>query len=91
MSTGKQANKRKALLRRPAEQVELALPPPPGATEFVPLEPQWWQQRRFVVGLGCALLLLLALTIVARVASHRDRAAAAANEARLPAVLREAP
>ena len=42
MNTGKQAKKRKTLLRRPAAQVELALPPPPGATEFVPLEPQWW-------------------------------------------------
>jgi hypothetical protein len=81
VSTGQPPKKRKALLRRPAEQVELALPPPPGATEFVPLEPQWWQQRRFVVGLGCALLLLLALTITARMVSHRDRAAAAANEA----------
>ena len=83
MSTGKQAKKRKALLRKPAVQVELALPPPPGATEFVPLEPQWWQQRRFVASLGCALLLLLALTIAARVASHRDRAAAAASEAQV--------
>jgi hypothetical protein len=83
VSTDKAAKKRKALLRRPAEQVELALPPPPGATEFVPLEPQWWQQLRFVVALGCALPLLLALTIAARVASHRDRAEAAANEAQV--------
>jgi hypothetical protein len=83
MSAGKQAKKRKALLRKPAVQAELALPPPPGATEFVPLEAQWWQQRRFVAGLGCALLLLLALTIAARVASHRDRAAASAREAQV--------
>lgn len=81
MSAGKPSGKRKGLLRRPAEQTELALPPPPGPTEFVTLEPQWWQQRYFVVGMGCALLLLLALTIAARIASHRDQAAAEAREA----------
>jgi hypothetical protein len=81
MSAGRPSGKRKGLLRRPAEQVELALPPPPGPTEFVTLEPQWWQHRHFVVGLGCALLLLLALTVAARVASHRDRAEAEAREA----------
>ena len=76
--------KRKGLLRKPAVQVELALPPPPGpgTVEFVEIEPEWWQRRGFVVALGCALLLLLALTIAARVASHRDHelAAAAAEE-----------
>jgi hypothetical protein len=45
--------------------------------EFVELEPEWWQRRGFVIALGCALLLLLALTIAARVASHRDRTLAA--------------
>jgi len=76
--------KHKGLLRKPAVQVELALPPPPGpgTVEFVELEPEWWQRRGFVVALGCALVLLLALTITARVASHRDRelAAAAADQ-----------
>ena len=75
---------RKGLLRKPAVPVELALPPPPGpgTVEFVELEPEWWQRRGFVVALGCALVLLLALTIAARVASHRDRelAAAAADQ-----------
>ena len=71
--------KRKGLLRKPAVQAELALPPPPGpgTVEFVELEPDWWQRRGFVVALAAALLLLLALTIAARVASHRDRAFAA--------------
>ena len=71
--------KRKGLLRKPAVQAELALPPPPGpgSVEFVAIEPEWWQRRGFVVALGCAMLLLLALTIAARVASHRDRAQAA--------------
>jgi len=72
--------KRKGPLRKPAEQVELALPPPPGpgTVEFVELEPEWWQQRGFVIALAVALLLLLALTIAARVASHNDRALALA-------------
>jgi hypothetical protein len=46
--------------------------------EFLEIEPEWWQRRGFVIALGCALLLLLALTITARVASHRDRELAAA-------------
>lgn len=65
--------KRKGLLRKPAEQVELALPPPPGETQIIERDPEWWQQRGFVSALACALALLLALTIAARVASHRDR------------------
>ena len=71
---------RKGSPRKAAVQVELALPPPPGpgTVEFVELEPEWCQRRGFVVALGCALLLLLALTIAARVASHRDRALASA-------------
>lgn len=76
--------KRKGPARKPAEQVELALPPPPGpgTVEFVEIEPQWWQRRGFVVAMGLALAALLALTIAARVESHRDRAAAAAAEER---------
>lgn len=71
--------KRRGLLRKPAVQVELDLPPPggTGSVEFVELEPEWWQQRGFVIALACATLLLLALTIAARVAAHRDRELAA--------------
>lgn len=81
MSGGKTGGKRTGA-RRPAEQVELALPPPPGPTEFVPLEPEWWQRRGFVSALGVALLLLLFVTIAARVAAHRDRQLAVAAEQR---------
>ena len=72
--------KRKGLLRKPAEQVELALPPPPGETQIIERDPEWWQQRGFVALLAGALVLLLALTVAARVASHRDRALAATLE-----------
>jgi len=81
MKMGRKSGKSKAA-RRPAEQVELALPPPPGPTEFVPLEPEWWQRRWFVAALCGALLLLLILTVAARVVTHRDRELAAAAEQR---------
>jgi hypothetical protein len=77
--------RRKGLLRKPAVQVELDLPPPPGTAgvEFVELEPEWWQRRSVVIALACAALVLAALTVTARVASHRDRAAAAALESQV--------
>ena len=89
MKDAKKGKKRTGVLRRPAVQVELDLPPPPGGSgsiEFVEIEPQWWQRRGFVLALGCALLLLTVLTIGARVSSHRDRAAAAHAEERLKVV-----
>lgn len=90
MKDAKQGKKRKGVLRRPAVQVELELPPPApgggGGIEFVAIEPEWWQRRGFVVALGCALVLLTALTIAARVSSHRDRAAAVRAEERLEVV-----
>ena len=90
MKGAKQGRKRKGVLRRPAVQVELELPPPApgggGGVEFVEVEPEWWQRRGFVVALCCALLLLTALTIGARVSSHRDRAAATQAEERLKVV-----
>jgi hypothetical protein len=77
--------KSKAPLRRkPAVQVELDLPPPPG-TDLLPEglapDPEWWQTAWFVGALACAAVVLLALTIGARVASHRDRQHAAEIEA----------
>lgn len=80
--------KRKGPPRKPAVQVELALPPPPGpgTVEFVESEPEWWQRRGFVLALAAALLLLLTLTIAARVASHRDRALAVAAAEQLKVV-----
>lgn len=88
MKGPKQGKQRKGVLRRPAVQVELELPPPApgGGVEFVMVEPEWWQRRGFVVALACALVLLTALTIAARVSSHRDRAAAALAEERLQVV-----
>lgn len=82
MSGRDKARNRKGVLRKPAVQVELDLPPPPGTAgvEFVEMEPAWWQQRSFVIALACAALLLVALTVAARIASHRDRAAAVALE-----------
>ena len=69
--------------RKPAVQVELDLPPPPGtpgSPEVVELEPEWWQTKWFVGLLAGAAALLLLLTIVARVAAHRDRELAAELE-----------
>lgn len=79
----KKAGKMQGLLRKPAVQVELDLSPPfgsTGATEFIELEPAWWQQRWFVVTLACAAVLLCAVTIAARVGAHRDRELAATLE-----------
>lgn len=85
MSDAKRKPQTRGLLRKPAVQVELDLPPPggAGATEFIEAEPEWWQHRWFVVALACAALLLLALTIAARVASHSDRETVVALESRV--------
>ncbi len=72
--------------RKPAVQVELDLPPPPGSPgspEVVELEPEWWQAKWFVGLLAGAAALLLILTIVARVAAHRDRELAAELESQV--------
>lgn len=80
-------NKKKGSLRRkPAVQAELELPPPPGAAllpEGLEADPEWWQTAWFVAALACAAVVLLALTIGARMASHRDREHAAVLEARV--------
>jgi hypothetical protein len=72
--------------RKPAIQVELDLPPPagtPGAHDVLEFEPEWWQAKWFVGLLAGAAALLLILTIVARVAAHRDRELAAGLEAQV--------
>jgi hypothetical protein len=69
--------------RRPAVQTELELPPAPGSTgslEAIETGPAWWQGPWFVALLAAAALVMLLLTIAARVVSHRDRTAAAALE-----------
>jgi hypothetical protein len=75
----------KRAVRRPAVQVELDLPSPGGLPppELIELEPQWWQSRWLFLSLALAAVLLLALTVAARVAAHRDREAAAALESRV--------
>jgi hypothetical protein len=71
-------------LRKPAEQVELALPPPPGpplpAEEFV-LE--WWQKPIAAIALAAVATLLLALAVASQLQARRDRAHAAALETRV--------
>ncbi|RPI15134.1 MAG: hypothetical protein EHM60_05070 [Lysobacterales bacterium] len=82
MSGGREPRRR---VRRPAVQVELDLPP--GGTPVVEdaraCDARWWQQPAFVAGLAIATAVLLALTLGARVASHRDRERATELEARL--------
>lgn len=71
-------------LWKPAEQVELALPPPPGpplpAEEFV-LE--WWQKPIAAIALAAVATLLLALAVASQLQARRDRAHAAALETRV--------
>jgi hypothetical protein len=84
--TDARRKKGKGLLRKAAVQVELDLPPPPGSggsVDFVALQPEWWQQRGFVIALACAAALLLALTIAARVAAHRDQQLSARMQERV--------
>jgi len=77
--------KPKRAVRRPAVQVELDLPSPGGQPpqEVIELEPEWWQSRWLVLSLALATVLLVAMTIAARVGAHRDREAAAALESRV--------
>jgi hypothetical protein len=71
-------------LRKPAEQVELPLPPPPGpplpAEEIVL---PWWQKPAAVASLAAVAALLLVLTVVSQLNARRDRALAGELEARV--------
>lgn len=79
------AKKPKRAVRRPAVQAELDLPSPGGlpSPESIEPDPEWWQSRWLVLALAVATVLLLALTIAARIGAHRDREAAAALESRV--------
>jgi hypothetical protein len=71
-------------LRKPAVQVELALPPPPGPplpAEEVVLA--WWQKPVAVASLAAVAALLLVLTVASQLNARRDRALAADLETRV--------
>ena len=75
--------KRSARNRKPAEQVELPLPPPPGPPLPVePLEIAWWQRPNTVAGLATVAFACVVLAVAGKIAADRagDRAAAAAAE-----------
>ena len=75
--------KRSARNRKPAEQVELPLPPPPGPPLPVePLELAWWQRPNTVAGLATVAFACVVLAVAGKIAADRagDRAAAAAAE-----------
>ena len=63
--------------RRPAVQVDLPLPDPPGAEEPATRpELQWWQRPVAVVALAGLAALLLMVAIASQFGVHRERAAA---------------
>ena len=75
--------KRSARNRKPAEQVELPLPPPPGPPLPVePLEIAWWQRPNTVAGLVTVAFACVVLAVAGKIAADRagDRADAAAAE-----------
>ena len=75
--------KKSARIRKPAEQVELPLPPPPGPPLPVePLEIAWWQQPNTVAGLATVALACVVLAVAGKIAADRagERAAAATAE-----------
>ena len=72
-------------LRKPAEQVELPLPPPPGPP--LPVEPvvlARWQRPNYVVGLAVIAIACVVLAVAGKIAADRaaDRADAATAEVR---------
>jgi hypothetical protein len=73
-------------LRKPAEQVELPLPPPPGpplpAEEIVLA---WWQKPSTVAGLAVVAVLCLTLGVAGKIAADR----AGAREAAMAAEVRK--
>ena len=77
--------KKSARIRKPAEQVELPLPPPPRPPLPVePLEIAWWQRPTTVAGIAAVALACVVLAMAGKIAADRagDRADAAAAEVR---------
>jgi hypothetical protein len=65
--------------RRPAVQVDLPLPEPPGgAEEVAATELRWWQRPVAVAALACLATLLLVIAVAAQLTARRERTAAAA-------------
>lgn len=76
--------KKDSRLRKPAVQVELALPPPPGPplpTGEIVLA--WWQKPRAVASLAAMASLLLVFSMASQLYARRDRARAAELETRV--------
>jgi hypothetical protein len=71
-------SKKKPGPRKPAVQVELALPPPPGpplpAEEFVLA---WWQKPVAATSLAALAVVLLSLVVASQLQARHDRAHAA--------------
>jgi hypothetical protein len=76
------SKKRSLRLRKPAVQVEMELPPPPGFTAVDAPEPElaWWQRPPTVIALAAVAVLLAIVAIQAQVSARRDRALAAELE-----------
>ena len=79
-----QKPKKSSRLRKPAVQVELALPPPPGpplpAEEIVLA---WWQKPFAAAAIAAVAALLLVLSVASQLDARRDRALAAGLETRV--------
>jgi hypothetical protein len=84
--------KRMLRWRRPAVQVDLPLPDPPGNSKpESPLDLPWWQRPVAVATLAGLAALLLILSITSQVGVRRERVAAAALAARLKTATLRAP
>ena len=84
--------KRMLRWRRPAVQVDLPLPDPPGnSNPERPLELPWWQRPVAVATLAGLAALLLILMIASQVSVRRERVAATALSAQLKTATLRAP
>ena len=86
MSDGRK-KKKQGSARKPAEQVELPLPPPPGPP--LPTDPivlAWWQKPSTVTGLAVVAFACVVLGVAGRITADRARAHEAAMAAELTKV-----